>query len=228
MATNLQRARRPRPAPPTIAAMSGFSEVIDGVLHWKAPHPRIGQEVHSYYLPFQRLVLDPILGEEMVTALGEQGGVEQVVLTNRHHLRDSSRLVDAFGCSVHAPAAGMHEFSPEDPVQPYEWGEELAPGVVAYEVGAICADDGALHIGAGSGALAFADGVIGWGDGLAFVPDFLMDDPATVKRRQLEAMERLLELDFDAILLAHGEPIPRGGKQMLERFIAEPAQADLG
>lgn len=208
--------------------MSGFREVIDGVLHWQAPHPRIGQDVHSYYLPFQRLAIDPIVPDGMVEELDGQGGVERIVLTNRHHLRGSERLVEAFGCEVLAPAPGMHEFGERSRVEPYEWGDELAPGVVAYEVGAICPDDGALHIATGPGALAFADGVIRWSDDLAFVPDFLMDDPDTVKRRQLEAMGRLLELDFEAVLLAHGEPIPGGGKELIERFVASPAQADFG
>ncbi len=207
--------------------MSGFNEVIDGVLHWRARHARIGQDVHSYYLPFQRVVIDPIGHADLVKQLAEQGGVEHVVLTNRHHLRGSEELVEAFRCTVHAPESGMHEFSGEPPVKPYAWGDEVAPGITAHEVGAICPDDGALHVRIGPGALALADGVIAWDGQLAFVPDALMDDPETVKREQLAAIERLLELDFEAVLLAHGEPIRSGGKAALERFLAEPAQADF-
>jgi glyoxylase-like metal-dependent hydrolase (beta-lactamase superfamily II) len=207
--------------------MSGFDEVIDGILHWQAPHPRIGQDVHSYYLPFQRLVIDPIVVEGVIDDLAVQGGVERVVLTNRHHLRGSEQLAEAFRCSIHAPEPGMDEFSSEQPVQAYRWGDELAAGVVAHEMAAICPDDGALHISVGPGAIAFADGVIGWQGGLAFVPDFLMDDPEQVKRAQLEAMRRLLALEFEAVLLAHGPPVPSGGKELIERFIDAPTQADF-
>lgn len=207
--------------------MSGFNEVIPGVLHWKAFHDRINQDAHSCYLPAQRVAVDPMPSEGLCEALAERGGVERVLLTNRHHLRASEQLAEVFGCEVLAPASGMHEFDDGQPVRPYQWGEELAPGVVAHEIGAICPDDGALHIRVGVGALAFADSVIRWGDELAFVPDFLMDDPARVKAGTLSALRRLLELDFDAILLAHGEPIPRGGKRALERFVAEPRTAEL-
>ena len=54
-----------------------------------------------------------------------------------------------------------------------------------------------------------------------------MDEPERVKAETATALERLLELDFDAVLLAHGEPIAAGGKQALRDFIAEPGQADF-
>jgi glyoxylase-like metal-dependent hydrolase (beta-lactamase superfamily II) len=208
--------------------MSGFHEVIEGVEHWQAVHPKIGQPVHSYYLPASRTAIDPIGFDGLGDELEGRGGLERIVLTNRHHLRAGAELAERFGCQVLAPASGMHEFGDSDPVSPYSWGEELAPGVTAHEVGAICPDDGALHIRSGPGALAFADGVIADEDGLAFVPDFLMDDPEKVKREQLAAIERLLELDFDAVLLAHGEPIRSGGKQALREFVAAPRSASFG
>jgi hypothetical protein len=64
------------------------------------------------------------------------------------------------------------------------------------------------------------------GRGLSFVPDELMgEDPEAVKRGLLAAFARLLELDFDALLLAHGDPVPRGGKAALRRFVEERAAA---
>ena len=86
------------------------------------------------------------------------------------------------------------------------------------EVGAICPDECALHIAAGPGVLACADGVVRWreGDPLGFVPDGLLgDDPEAVKDGLRAAYARIAdELDFDALLLAHGGPVadrrPRG------------------
>ena len=78
------------------------------------------------------------------------------------------------------------------------------------EVGAICPDECALHIAAGPGALACADGVVRWreGDPLGFVPDGLIgDDPEAVKAGLRAAYARIAdELEFDALLLAHGGP----------------------
>ncbi len=74
----------------------------------------------------------------------------------------------------------------------YDWGDEIADGVVAHEVGAICPDDGALHITGDPGTLALADSVMADETGLGFAPDWLMDDPDTV-RRSLVALRRLLD-----------------------------------
>jgi hypothetical protein len=51
--------------------------------------------------------------------------------------------------------------------------EELAPGVTAVEVGAICPDEAALHIAIGDGTIAFGDALTRPGGGpLGFVPRF--------------------------------------------------------
>src|SRR5262249_29439139 len=91
----------------------------------------------------------------------------------------------------------------------------------AREVGAICPDDTALQIVAGDGTLAFADGLTRLGDGsLDFFSDSLLgDDPEEVKEGLVDAFRDLLELDFDTLLFAHGEPLVCGRKAALRRFV---------
>src|SRR5918999_421058 len=83
--------------------------------------------------------------------------------------------------------------------------------------GAICSDEAALYISSAR-ALAVADGVINY-DGLGFVPDNLMDEPEQTKE-ELKAAYRGLaaELDFDNLLLAHGDPVVGGARDELRRF----------
>jgi hypothetical protein len=207
--------------------MSALVEVVPGILHWSGRHPRIGQDVHSYLIPEAGAVLDPILPDGVLEALRESGPPDRVLLTNRHHYRDSARLVAELGCTVHCPESGLHEFEGGPEVAGYAWGDEPAPGITAHEDDAICPDDGALHIAVGAGALALADAVIRWDGELSFVPDFLMDDPEGTKRGIVEALRRLCELDFDALLLAHGEPIPGGGREALAAFVESPRQASF-
>ena len=84
----------------------------------------------------------------------------------------------------------MHEFSDDQQVEPFDFGDELPGGVKAYEAGAICPDDTALHIPAHS-ALAVADGVINYG-GLGFVPEeHLGDDVEATKRAIRESYAKL-------------------------------------
>lgn len=194
-----------------------MEEIAPGIWHWTARHPRIGIEVSSYLLAEEQVVLDPIAPP--LGRLEELGPPELVLLTNRHHYRDSAALVERFGCAVKAPRPGMHEFTSGEPVEPYDFGESLAgEAIVAHEVGAICPDDAALHV-PGRRALAVADGVINE-DGLSFVPDRLMDDPDRTKAGLRESYRRLCdELDFDVLLTAHGDPVVGDAREALRGFL---------
>ena len=92
--------------------------------------------------------------------------------------------------------------------------------MIAHEVNSISPDETALYIPAHR-ALVCADGVIrsDQQSPLQFVPDWLMDDPEQTKAGLRAAFAKLLELDFDRLLLAHGQPILAGGKQALAEFV---------
>ena len=198
-------------------------EVLPGVHHWTSIHPRIRLPVDSYYIEPAGVVLDPTVPREGLEWFERRRTPSQVVLTNRHHLRHAERYAEAFGCPIRCSIPGLHEFEGGPRVEGFEFGEELAPGVTAHELGAICPDDTALHIRTtGGGALAFADGLTRpRGGGLGFVPGFLMgDDPAAVRAGLRESLRRLLDLDFDNLLFAHGEPLIGGGKAALREFAA--------
>jgi hypothetical protein len=46
-----------------------------------------------------------------------------------------------------------------------------------------------------------------------------MDDPERTKAGLRDAYRRLLDLDFDRLLLAHGDPIVHGAKEELFAFV---------
>jgi len=196
-----------------------MQEILPGVLHWTRTHPKIGIEVSSYYLVDERTLIDPLIPEQGIDAFPSRP--EHVLLTNRHHYRDSGKLREALGCTVHCVEAGMHEFKQGEAVEPFTFGDTLPGGILALEVGGICPDETALLIPRGDGILAVADGVVRMGDApLGFVPDAYMgDDPAAIKKALREAYGRLLEHDFDHLLLAHGAPLVGGGKQALREFV---------
>ena len=197
-----------------------MDEIAPGLWHWRSPHPRIHIDVSSYYLEPERVLLDPMIPPEGVEWLGEHGPPQHLVLTNRHHDRDAWQIRDAFGSTLHCIRNGLHEVVGRGPVEPFDFGDELPGGLVVYEVGSICPDETALHIPAHR-ALACADGVIRArdGGGLAFVPDSLMDEPEETKQGLKEAYRRLLDLDFDVLLLAHGDPVVGGARDELRGFV---------
>jgi hypothetical protein len=199
-----------------------MNEIAPGLWHWTSRHEHIGSEVSSYYLLSERVLIDPMIPAEGIEWFEEHGAPEHVLLTNRHHDRHSWRLREAFGCSVHCVRNGLYELEGRGPVEAFDFGDELPGGVVVHEVDAICPDETAFHI-TGHRALACADGVIRSGatGELGFVPDWLMDEPEDTKRGLRQAYERLLELDFDVLLLAHGQPVVSDGKEALRRFVAQ-------
>lgn len=199
-----------------------MEELAPGIWHWTGRHPRIGIDVHSYYLPEERVVIDPIAPRDGLEWFEEHGSPAQALLTNRHHFRSSRQFAERFGVTVRCVREGMHEFSDGDPVEPFDFGDELAGGIVAHRVGAICPDETAFHAPARR-ALAVADGVVRWEPGgpLAFVPDRYMDEPEATKEGLRAAFRRLAdELDFEHLLLAHGEPFVGNGRVALRAFAA--------
>lgn len=209
-----------------------MDEIAPGIFHWSALHPNIKTDVHSYALAGSGILLDPMLPPDGRLDALARFEPKQIVLTNRHHVRDSAAIAEHFAIPVRVSEPGVADASNHVQVTPFAWGEELAPGVTALEVDAICPDESAIHITGPSAALACADGVIrmggpggtgsGGAEGLGFVPDFLIgDDPEPVKQALRERYRELLKLPFDHLLLAHGEPVVGSGHEALAVFAGE-------
>ncbi len=202
------------------STLGHMQEIVPGLWHWTARHEHMDMDVSSYYLLGERVLIDPMIPAAGLEWFEQHVPPEQVLLTNRHHDRHAWRLHEAFGCTVHCIRNGLRELDGRGPVESFEFGDELPGGIVAHEVGAICPDESALHIPAHR-ALACADGVVRWPgqDELAFVPDRFMDEPAQTKARLRDAYRRLLDLDFELLLLAHGDPVRSGAKDALRAFV---------
>ena len=192
-----------------------MEELTPEIRHWTAVHPNIGWVVSSYWLPGLRVLLDPLQVPD------EVDGVEEIVLSNRHHKRSAFEARERFGAVVRVPRVGLHEFAEGDPVEPYDFGEALGGGAITpYQVTELWPDDGALHIPSLE-ALAIADTVLSDGGRLEFAPDECFGDRAAEQRSIREGLGRLAdELDFRHLLLAHGPPLPNDGRERLREFAA--------
>jgi hypothetical protein len=192
-----------------------MQEITPELRHWSAVHPNLGMEVSSYWLPGLRVLLDPLAVPD------EVDGIDEIVLSNRHHRRDAFEARERFGATLRVPRSGLHDFASDDPIEPYDYGEPLAGGAITpYLVTEVWPDDGALHIPSQS-ALAIADTVINDNLQLEFVPDRYMGDPTEEKPAIRDGLAQLAnELDFSHLLLAHGPPIVGDGRERLREFAA--------
>jgi hypothetical protein len=198
--------------------MPSLSEPIPGVFAWTNAHPNHGKEVWSYWVPAAGAVIDPLLADDQGTDAFAEEPPRRVLLTNRHHLRSSERFAEELGSTIRCHRAGLHEFEGGPEVIGFDWGEEVAPGIEALEVDAICDEETALLI-AEAEALSIADSIVRDGGELGFVSDGLLgDDPEGVKRGIREAYSRLLDREFDHLLFAHGNPLMGEAKAALRAF----------
>ena len=200
-----------------------MKEIVPGIHHWTAVHPKLKIVVSSYYLPDERILIDPLIPADGLKVF--QRGVQHILLTNRHHYRQSGEIQGAFGCAIWCVETGMHEFTQGEKVRPFKFGDSLPGGIEPIEIGALCPDETALFLLKGarrkSGAIALADGAVREDRGpLAFVPDeYMGEDPAKVKAGLKESYRRLLNRSFDTLLLAHGLPIVGRGREALRALI---------
>ena len=152
----------------------------------------------------------------------QHGAPEHVLLTQPPPRPRRWRLQERVRLTVHCIRNGLHEIEGRGPVKPFDFGDELPGGVVAYEVGEICPDETALHIPAHRALLrAPTASCAGRGDGLAFVPDELHGRSRGDEGGAARALRRARrQLDFDLLLLAHGDPVLEGGREALRAFAA--------
>jgi hypothetical protein len=198
-----------------------IDEPIPGLVCWSAFHEGIGATVYSSFATGSGTLIDPMVPEDGVEAVGRLGEPRTIVLSNRHHYRHSSRFVERYGCTVVCHEAGLHEFGADKRVGGFAFGAELSKDVRALELDSICPEETTLLISVGAGALSFADGLTRDDDGaLSFMPDSLLGEDSEAVKAGLERnLRSMLELDFDALLFAHAPPIAEGGKALLSDFL---------
>ncbi len=107
-----------------------MEEIAPGLWHWRARNEKIGSDVSSYYLADGRVLIDPMTPPDGLEQLERLGPPEHIVLSNRHHDRDSWRLRERFGATVHCIRNGLHELDGRGPVEPFDFGEHLPGGIV--------------------------------------------------------------------------------------------------
>ena len=137
-----------------------------------------------------------------------------VWITNRNHSRAAATFRERYGATVfaHEADADKLEAGADETVR---GGERLPGEIELIHVPGKSPGEVAFHLPR-SRALVVGDVVIGVPAGeLSTYPDKVVDD----RDELLRSAARLLEYDFDALLLCDGEPIVSGGKQKLREFV---------
>lgn len=199
-----------------------INEILRGLVNWSAFHEGIKSTVYSSFVLQSGTLIDPMVPEEGLDAIGALATPQRVVLTNRHHYRHSAQFAKRFGCPVLCHQEGLHAFDGDRPVQGFSFGEALADDVQTLKLASISPEETTLCLDLEQKALSFADGLTRRQDGrLAFMPDKLLGEhPQEVRQGLSRNLRAMLDEDFDALLFAHAEPLISGGHEQLEIFLA--------
>jgi hypothetical protein len=213
-----------------------MEELTEGLWRWTARHPEwhpgeFGAEVASFAVQAgnDTLLIDPLLPPEpddvlrtIDRTLGERLAI---LITIPYHVRSAEELWRRYGkdaeTTIHGHPAAAKRLEDRSGFREVEPGVPLPGGVTAHRIGKPRRHEMPLHLPSHR-ALVFGDAVAEVDGRLVVWTSDSVD--AKVERFYRErfnpTVEPLLELDFDSVLVTHGQPLLEGGKRALADALA--------
>jgi glyoxylase-like metal-dependent hydrolase (beta-lactamase superfamily II) len=193
-------------------------EIVPDVQMWSVPAPDKGYDFNGFAVNTEDgtvLIDPPEPAEEGWGAIDMMAPFAGLWITNRNHSRAAGTFRERYGLKVFAHEADAERL--EAGADGTVTGDETLPGDIhLIHVPGKSPGEIAFHLPR-SNALVVGDVVIGVPAGeLSTYPEKVIDDMEGLRR----SATKLLEYDFDALLLCDGEPITTGGKQKLREFVA--------
>lgn len=194
-----------------------MQEIIPGIHTWSVFSQERGIRFNGYAVETHEgtVLVDPVEPtEEGWGALDQLVPFEGVYVTNRNHSRAADRIRGRYGVPVLIHEADA-ERAEVDADETLGGGEVIGSEVALVHVPGKSPGEIAFHV-TSARAVIVGDLVVGEpAGGLSTYPESVLDDPAELRR----SAAKLLELDFDALLLCDGEPLVTGGRDALARFL---------
>lgn len=194
-----------------------MNEILPGVHTWSVFSDEKGYSFNGYAVetPEGTVLIDPPESEDLSwSELDRLKPYNSVFITNRNHSRQGERLAKRYDAplKIHELDSEEAEASADEIVVGTELiGDEIElihlPGKSPGEIGFYLANRKAVIVG---------DVVIGVPDGeLSTYPDEVVND----REELLRSAQKLLQYDFDSLLLCDGKSFVSGGKAKLEEFV---------
>jgi hypothetical protein len=208
-----------------------MEQLTDGLWRWTARHPEwhpgeFGAEVACFAAQAgdTTLLIDPLLPTDpsSVLAVIDDAVADRVaiLITIPYHVRSAEELWRRYRkkaeTTIHGHPAAAKRLEDRSAFRAIEPGTPLPGGATAHTIGKPRRYETPLHLPSHE-ALVFGDAVAESGGRLVVWSSERID--AKVERFYCErfnpTLEPLLELDFDNVLVTHGQPILGGGKDAL-------------
>lgn len=198
-----------------------MKEILKDVYTWSIFSQEKGFNFNGWFILkqnplFGNVVIDPPQpSDDDLAQMRSLGGVNEIIITNRDHVRWSKNLKKMFDAPIRMPTAdsSLVEIKVDGT---FEDGDALAGFLKAVHVpNNKSPGETALHWQKRK-ILILGDALIGepLGD-VSLLPQEKYAD-ITLARKGISVF---VDLDFDALLLSDGKPITKDGKMVVENFI---------
>jgi glyoxylase-like metal-dependent hydrolase (beta-lactamase superfamily II) len=202
-------------------------EILPGIFTWGSTYADRPWDLNGYAIRLEGctvLVDPPAPAENHWPSFEVMKPIAKIVLTNRDHVRNAELFRTRYGACIAAGADEVTQLAPIAIDEAVREGDLIAgalrvihlPGKSAGEIGLYF--DPAHHTVSREmgGILLLGDAIIGNPPGaLTLIPESKLDDPSKLKR----SLHKLLDYDFDVLLLCDGQPVLRGGKLKVAEFL---------
>ena len=212
-------------------------QLADGLWRWTARHPEwhpgeFGSEVASLALRAgdDTVLVDPLLppDPEPVFDLIERqlGDRLAILITIPYHVRSSEEIRHRYRGQVESTIWGhpacRKRLSEDSGFRAFEPGDELPAGAAAYKIGKPRRYETPLLLPSHK-ALVFGDAVAEVHGRLRVWSGERLDGDVIrfYRERFNPTLEPLLALDFDRVLVTHGQPVLKNGRTALEQALRD-------
>ena len=211
--------------------------LADDLWRWTARHPEwhpgeFGSEVACFALRAgeDAILIDPLLPPEPepVFELIERilGPRLTILITVPYHVRSSEQIWERYrgeaNTAIWGHAATAKRLGDCSAFREIELGGELPSGVSAHRIGKPRRHEMPLHVPSHR-ALVFGDAVAEVDGRLVVWSAERLDERVErfYRERFNPTLEPLLELDFDRVLVTHGQPVMKGGRKQLKAALGD-------
>ena len=212
-----------------------MDKLTEGLWRWTARHPEwhpgeFGAEVACFLARAggTTLLIDPLLPPEpdsVLSVIDDNVGDRLAILISiPYHVRSSEELWRRYRnqaeTTIHGHPACTKRLDDRSAFQQIDPAVPLPGGVTAHAIGKPRRYETPLHLPS-HGALVFGDAIAETDGRLVMWSADKVDAKVTsfYKERFAPTLEPLLDLPFDAVLVTHGQPLLKGGKEALRRAL---------
>jgi glyoxylase-like metal-dependent hydrolase (beta-lactamase superfamily II) len=199
------------------APISSMHEILPRIYIWGSTYEDRPWDLNGYAVALDEgtvLIDPPAPLESDWPKFDALKPITRIVLTNRDHVRDAELFRSRYRGRLVACADEISQFAPVVIDETVREGDLIASAFRVIQLPGKSPGEIALLFGQ---ILFLGDAIIGNPPGsLGLIPEHKLDDPQLLR----QSLRKLLDYDFDAVLLCDGKPLLGGGKEAVERFVS--------